>query len=151
MKAINTRGSCVMFKRSSSEFPRLHPGIEHTFLQLKTQQTSHTVDATATYFLSILNVFKVHKCKSPWTSRLLIVHNGNISNWTILGENFPQISFCGVQAQPKHTKTTIWIRICLKEERGIRIKTSVFTTPGIAQVWICQNFTKNTLLRPKLG
>lgn len=116
-KGINVKGSYTILKVKQQASPELYPVTEYTSQQLRTQQMCH-IFCTPTYFLSILNIFEVHKCKSSWTPRLLIIHNGNISNWTILGENFSQISFCGVQTQSKHAKTTIWVRICLKKGIG---------------------------------
>lgn len=95
-------------------FPWVYPVTEHTPQELRAQETWPTL-CTPTYFLGILDVLKVDEGEPSGTPWLLIVHNGNVGNGAILGENLSQVSFCSVQTQPKHSKTTVWIRICLKE------------------------------------
>lgn len=106
-------------------FPWLYPVTEHTPQELRAQQTWPTL-CTPTYFLGILDVLEVDEGEPSGAPRLLVVHDGNVCNGPILGENLSQISFCSVQTQPKHSETTVWIRICLKERTQILKSTWVY-------------------------
>lgn len=99
-------------------FSWLYPVTKHTPQELRAQQTRPT-RCTPTYLLGILDVLEVDEGKPSGAPRLLIIHDGNVGNGPILGENLSQVSFCSVQTQPKHSQTTVWIRICLKERTEI--------------------------------
>lgn len=116
-------------------FPWPFPVTEHTPQELRAQQTRHTL-CTPTYFLGILDVLEVDEREPSGTPRLLIVHDGNVGNGPILGENLSQVSFCSVQTQPKHSETAVWVRICLKEgtQADVRMKPGLFAVQGVSQV-----------------
>lgn len=87
---------------------------EHTPQELRAQQT-WPIPCTPTYLLGILDVLEVDEGEASGAPRLLVVHDGHVGDGAILGEHLPQVPFCSVQTQPKHSQTTVWIRICLKE------------------------------------
>lgn len=46
----------------------------------------------------IFSVLKVNKSETPGASRLLIIHNGDVTQRAVFGEDLPQVPLCGVQA-----------------------------------------------------
>lgn len=69
------------------------------------------------YLFWVLTVFKVDKGKASWASWLLVIHNVDITQRAIFGENFPEIPLSGVQTQSKHTQTVVWIWVGLRSMR----------------------------------
>lgn len=69
------------------------------------------------YLFWVLTVFKVDKGKASWASRLLVIHNVDVTQRAIFGENFPEIPLSGVQTQSKHTQTVVWIWVGLRSMR----------------------------------
>lgn len=60
----------------------------------------------------IFSVLKVNKGKAPGASRLLIIHNADITQRAILGKDLPEVPLCGVQAQPEHSQAAVWVWVC---------------------------------------
>lgn len=59
----------------------------------------------------IICVLEIHKSKAPGAPRLLVIHNGDILQGAVFGEDVPQIPLCGVQAQAKDSQAAIRIWI----------------------------------------
>lgn len=66
------------------------------------------------YLFGIICVLEIHKSKAPGAPRLLVIHNGNILQGAVFGEDVPQIPLCGVQAQAKDSQAAIRIWISLQ-------------------------------------
>lgn len=69
------------------------------------------------HLFCIFSGLEVDKGKTPGASRLLVIHNADITQRAKLGEDLPQVSLCGVQAQAKHSQAAVWVWVCLKMKK----------------------------------
>lgn len=70
----------------------------------------HTIGSFPCLY-SVIGVLKVNESKAPGAPGLLVIHNRDIRQGAIFREDFSQIPLCGIQAQPKHSNTTVWVWI----------------------------------------
>lgn len=76
------------------------------------------------HLLSVVSGFEVDEGEPSWAAGLLVVDDADICKGAVLGEDFSQISLCGVETQAKHTQARVGIRIRLEK---VRVKIRQFT------------------------
>lgn len=59
--------------------------------------------------LGVLAVFKVDKGKASRPTRLLVIHDVDVTQRAIFRENLSQIPLSGVEAQSKHAQTVVGV------------------------------------------
>lgn len=81
-----------------------------------TKQNLLVWNTLSTHLFGVIFVFEVDKGEASGAARLLVVDYADAGQGAIFGEDFSQVSLCGVQAQAKHTQATVRVRVCLQDK-----------------------------------